>query len=46
MEPDRNDTDHASEPTEAQRAAPVVRQPAFIPPFASEGLERVRDSHC
>jgi hypothetical protein len=46
MEPERNETDHASELTEAQRRAADVQQPAFTPPFASEGLERLRDSHC
>jgi len=46
MEPERNETDHASERTEAQRTTSGVTQPVFIPPFASEGLERVRDSHC
>jgi hypothetical protein len=46
MEPKRNETDHASELTEAQRLASAVKQPAFRPPFASEGLEGLRDSHC
>ena len=46
MEPKRNETDHASELTEAQRKAAGVKQPAATPPFASEGLEGVRDSHC
>ena len=46
MEPKRNETDHASELTEAQRKAAGVQQPAVAPPFASEGLEQVRDSHC
>lgn len=46
MEPKRNETDHASELTEAQRKAAGVKQPAFTPSFANEGLEGVRDSHC
>ena len=46
MEPKRNETDHASELTEAQRKAAGVKQPASTRPFASEGLEVVRDSHC
>lgn len=46
MEPKLNETDHASEPTEAQRKASGAKQPASTPPFASEGLERLRDSHC
>ncbi|MET4256927.1 hypothetical protein ABIC09_001859 [Bradyrhizobium sp. S3.12.5] len=46
MEPKRNETDHASEQTEAQRKAADAKRPASTPAFASEGLERVRDSHC
>lgn len=46
MEPKRNETDHAAERTEAQRKASGAKQPASIPPFASEGLEGVRDSNC
>ncbi|WP_234679096.1 hypothetical protein [Bradyrhizobium monzae] len=46
MEPKRNETDHAPELTEAQRKDAGVKQPAFTPPFASEGPEGVRDSHC
>lgn len=46
MEPERNETEHASERTEGQRAPSGVKQPAFTPSFASEGLERLRDSHC
>ena len=46
MEPERSDTDHASERTEAQRAALGVKLPAFTPSFASEGLESLRDSNC
>jgi hypothetical protein len=46
MEPKRNETDDASELTEAQRLASAVKRPAFRPPFVSEGPEGVRDSHC
>jgi hypothetical protein len=46
MEPERNETDHAAERTKAQRAGPGVKQPAFTPSFASEGLESLRDSNC
>jgi hypothetical protein len=46
MEPKRNETDPAAELTEAQRLASAVKPPAFRPPFASEGLEGLRDSHC
>lgn len=37
---------HASEPTEAKRSEPNAEQAPFTAPFASEGLEQVRDSHC
>ena len=46
MEPKRTETDHASDLAEAQRKAAGAKQPAVAPPFASEGLEGVRDSHC
>ena len=36
----------APDPTEPKPAQPSAEQTAFTPPFASEGLERVRDSHC
>ena len=39
--------DHqASVPTETKRSEPNPEQTPFTAPFASEGLERVRDSHC
>ena len=44
MEPEVDETDKASDVAETQRTP--TEQPAFTPPFASEGLERVRDSHC
>ncbi|SFI35083.1 hypothetical protein SAMN05216525_107223 [Bradyrhizobium sp. Gha] len=46
MELEQRDERHESNP---QRTEPVARraeQAAVNPPFASEGLERVRDSHC
>jgi hypothetical protein len=46
MEPERNETDHAAERTRAQRTTTGAKQPAVAPPFASEGLESLRDSHC
>ena len=30
----------------AERVAPRAEPAAVSPPFASEGLEQVRDSHC
>lgn len=44
MEPERKEDHHSSERTETERSP--SEQTAFTPPFASEGLERVRDSHC
>ncbi len=46
MEPKRNEPDDAAELTEAQRAAAGIKRQAFIPPFGSDGLEGLRDSHC
>jgi hypothetical protein len=37
---------NASEPADTKRSEPNTEQAAFNAPFASEGLERVRDSHC
>jgi hypothetical protein len=36
----------APDPTDTKRPEPNAEQTTFTPPFASEGLERVRDSHC
>jgi len=39
--------DHRTpEPADTKRSEPDAEQTAFTAPFASEGLERVRDSHC
>lgn len=46
MEPERREDQHASERTETERSEPRPAQAAFTAPFASEGLERLRDSHC
>ncbi|MGY3343905.1 MULTISPECIES: hypothetical protein [unclassified Bradyrhizobium] len=46
MELEQRDERYESNP---QRTEPVARrgeQAAVKPPFASEGLEQVRDSHC
>jgi hypothetical protein len=37
---------NASEPADTKRSEPNAEPAAFTAPFASEGLERVRDSHC
>ena len=39
--------DHGNvEPQTTERSEPGTRQAALTMPFASEGLEQVRDSHC
>jgi hypothetical protein len=44
MELEHNDNRDA-EPQQTGRSEPA-EQTAFTPPFVSEGLERLRDSHC
>ncbi|SFU66383.1 MULTISPECIES: hypothetical protein [Bradyrhizobium] len=39
---DRTDRDAQA----AKPSVPNADRTAFTPPFASEGLEQVRDSHC
>ncbi|MBR1172579.1 hypothetical protein JQ617_01305 [Bradyrhizobium sp. KB893862 SZCCT0404] len=46
MELELREDNHASEPAESKRSEPNAEQAAFTAPFASEGLERLRDSHC
>jgi hypothetical protein len=46
MEPELREDHHAREPTETKRPPPQPKHAAFTAPFASEGLEGVRDSHC
>lgn len=43
MEPELNEADHETDVAETQR---TPAEPPVTPPFASEGLEGVRDSHC
>lgn len=45
MEAQQHDERHESN-TQTEPSASAAEQAAFTPPFASEGLERVRDSHC
>lgn len=46
MEPKHRE-DHATQNRQAtEPPAPNADQTAFTAPFASEGLERLRDSHC
>ncbi|WP_199581166.1 hypothetical protein [Bradyrhizobium sp. MOS003] len=44
LEP-REDHGHV-EPKPTERSEPGTGRFAFTTPFASEGLEQVRDSHC
>ncbi|MBW7974913.1 hypothetical protein [Bradyrhizobium sp. BR 10289] len=46
MELELREDHRAPEPTDPKRPEPDADQATFTPPFASEGLERVRDSHC
>ncbi|WBL76098.1 hypothetical protein I3J27_24075 [Bradyrhizobium xenonodulans] len=46
MEPKRREDHTAPDRTETERTTPSSEQAAFTAPFASEGLESVRDSHC
>ena len=46
MELELREDRRPSEPTDTKRSEPAAEQAAFTAPFASEGLERVRDSHC
>jgi hypothetical protein len=46
MEPKLREDHHASDRTETKRPEPNAEPTAFIAPFASEGLEQLRDSHC
>jgi len=45
MEPDRSE-DQKLERQRAERPDTPAGQPAFNPPFANDGLELLRDSHC
>ncbi|MCS3729827.1 hypothetical protein [Bradyrhizobium betae] len=46
MEPELRKDRHASDATETKRPEPQPKHAAFTAPFASEGLEGIRDSHC
>lgn len=45
-EPKQREDQTASARQASEPAAPNPDQAAFTAPFANEGLERVRDSHC
>lgn len=46
MEPKHREDQTDPERAQTERSVPGADQAAFTPPFVSEGLERVRDSHC
>ena len=46
MELDRREDQHKLEPQGTERSTANTEKREFTAPFASEGLERVRDSHC
>jgi hypothetical protein len=46
MELEQHDERHESNRQHTEPAAPRAEQAAVDPPLASEGLERLRDSHC
>jgi hypothetical protein len=46
MELELREDHQVTAPTEPKRSEPKPEQAAFTAPFASEGLESVRDSHC
>jgi hypothetical protein len=46
MEPEHRNDHDAAERAKTERTPSNAEKPAFTVPFASEGLERVRDSHC
>lgn len=46
MEPERSEDRHESDQQPTERSESNAEQTIFTPPFATEGLEQVRDSHC
>lgn len=46
MEPDHSEVRHEPGRKTPERSEPSAEKAAFTAPFASEGLEQVRDSHC
>lgn len=46
MEPKHREDRTASDRQVPERSAPNTDKTTFTAPFASEGLERLRDSHC
>jgi hypothetical protein len=46
MEPEHSDDRHDQDRQRSEPPASRAEQAVFKPPFASEGLEQIRDSHC
>lgn len=46
MEPEQRKDHDAAERTKTERTPSNTEKATSTVPFASEGLERVRDSHC
>ena len=46
MEPEHREDNTTPDRAETERPTPGANRTAFTPPFASEGLEGIRDSHC
>jgi len=46
MEPQHRDEAHEWDPQQTERPASPAEHADFNLPFANEGLEQIRDSHC
>ncbi len=46
MEPEHREDNTTPDRAETEHSTSAAERTAFTPPFASEGLERIRDSHC
>jgi hypothetical protein len=46
MESDHREDQHVPEPRATEPSASNTDRASLTAPFVSEGLERVRDSHC
>ncbi|QQN62412.1 hypothetical protein JIR23_22970 [Bradyrhizobium diazoefficiens] len=46
MELEQHDEHHDQDRRQTEKSASPAEQAVFNPPFASEGLEQIRDSHC
>ncbi|WP_426419070.1 hypothetical protein [Bradyrhizobium genosp. A] len=46
MELEQHDERHDQDRRQTEKSVSPAEQAVVNPPFASEGLEKVRDSHC